>query len=166
MKTFFFAFLLFFAVNLNGQNSDCNCCDEAHEAFDFWLGNWEVFNAEGDLVGRNKIVKKEDGCLLQEEYHSTASEFTGQSFNFYNSTEDRWEQLWVDNQGTYLHLYGNIRDGAMVLEGDHGKGEEKRTDRIAWTLLEDGRVQQLWEMRKEGQEWNTVFEGYYSRVEE
>jgi hypothetical protein len=29
--------------------------DDAGHAFDFWIGEWEVFTADGDLLGRNTM---------------------------------------------------------------------------------------------------------------
>ncbi len=165
MKSIFFLFCLFFCLQNYAQSNECKCCEKSHEAFDFWIGNWEVTDPEGNLVGRNSIEKVEGNCLIKEVYSSTTNGFTGRSFNFYNQTTGKWEQLWVDNQGTYLHLYGNLVDGAMVLEGQHGNGDEVRTDRITWSQESDGRVKQHWEFRKKDADWVTVFEGYYSRIE-
>ncbi|WP_224490007.1 hypothetical protein [Robertkochia flava] len=166
MKSFFLVFLLFFSLFASGQTDSCNCCDAPHGAFDFWVGSWEVRNRDGVLVGRNAITREQGGCLVRESYTSTTNSFSGSSLNFYNAETGLWEQLWVDNQGSYLHLYGTGENGSMVLQGDHGKGDDLRTDRISWELMEDGRIRQLWERRKPGKEWNTIFEGYYSSMEE
>lgn len=165
MKSFILTVLLSFCVSLYAQNEGCVCCDSRHQAFDFWLGTWEVSDKNGKSVGRNHIEKKEGGCLIEERYSSVTSEFSGRSFNFYNSLLNKWEQLWVDNQGAFLHLSGNMVDGAMVLEGKQQHGKHIRHDRISWSKLEDGRVLQLWEQRQGQDGWKVVFEGYYSKTD-
>lgn len=165
MKTIFFLFCLIFSGGIAAQDSDCKCCEKSYDSFDFWLGRWEVTDAQGNLVGKNAIEKVEGNCLITENYQSTTTGFTGRSLNFYNKPTGKWEQVWVDNQGTSLHLYGGLVDGAMVLQGEQKQGDTLRTDRITWTVLNDGRVKQHWESRSGEQEWTTVFEGYYSRVE-
>lgn len=166
MKSFFLVFLLIFSLAGFGQQDTCRCCDPVHKAFDFWLGNWEVYNPEGVLVGKNTITREEGGCLVRESYSSTTNTFTGSSFNYYNGATGLWEQHWIDNQGASLNLSGSPVNKGMVLQGDHGDGEARRTDRISWTLLDDGRVRQLWEQRKPGREWVVIFDGYYSKLDE
>ena len=33
------------------------CSGEEYNQFDFWVGDWEVFNPEGQKVGENKVEK-------------------------------------------------------------------------------------------------------------
>lgn len=166
MKSFILTVLLSFSVSLYAQDTDCNCCDSPHQAFDFWLGTWEVSDKEGNPVGRNQIDKKEEDCLIEERYTGLANGFSGRSFNFYNSSLNQWEQLWVDNQGTHLHLRGNLVDDKMVLQGTQQHEGMVRSDRITWSKLEDGRVRQLWEQRQGQDPWKVVFDGYYSKTAE
>ena len=50
--------------------NQCNSCTEKHQQFDFWLGNWNVYNTDGKLVGTNTISKGYGDCLLKEEWVS------------------------------------------------------------------------------------------------
>lgn len=64
-------FVLLFLASLgllaqtNATTTDCNCCTEDHKAFDFWVGEWEVNNADGSAAGRTVITKEEAGCVLR-----------------------------------------------------------------------------------------------------
>lgn len=138
------------------------CEGDAHRAFDFWLGHWEVRRADGQLAGHNRIQLLEQGCVLHERYQ-TPSGYTGQSFSLYDASRDRWHQSWVDNQGGLLLLWGGLQAGQMVLEGDTQIATGSQRNRISWLPLPDGRVRQLWQVQQ-GDTWQTVFEGYYQKT--
>ncbi|NIM52189.1 MAG: hypothetical protein GTN78_18830 [Gemmatimonadales bacterium] len=42
----------------------------AYRQFGFWIGEWDMFNSEGRLVGTNRIEKLLNGCLLLEHWTS------------------------------------------------------------------------------------------------
>lgn len=151
------------------QDNNCPCSSSEHRAFDFWIGQWEVYLPNGSLGGKNTIRKIEGGCALREEWVSTASKgYTGTSYNFYNAIDKQWEQLWIDNQGAFLKLRGGIdNDGSMVLKGDPVKGLAGRMqiNRITWTPNSDGSVRQLWEVSFDQENtWTVAFDGKYVKV--
>ena len=55
---------------------------------------------------------------MQENWTSARGKFTGTSYNYYESSTQLWHQVWVDNQGGSLRLYGGMEDGKMVLRSD------------------------------------------------
>ncbi|MGB5237727.1 MAG: hypothetical protein WBN59_08855 [Flavobacteriaceae bacterium] len=89
IRWLFLVFILF-SGSVMAQTDSCPCCSEVHSAFDFWLGEWEVFNSEGAQVGTNKIVKEQNGCIISENWTSSNGQFTGSSTNFYNSQLKQW----------------------------------------------------------------------------
>lgn len=108
------------------------------------------------------------GRVVQENY-TTPGLFAGHSYNSYNAGKKRWEQFWVDNTGTVLHLTGGLNDeGQMVLAGERVNPQgETVMDRITWTPNDDGSVRQHWEMSTDGEKsWSTLFDGKYVRLEE
>lgn len=161
-----FIFSLFLFGALHAQTTTCNCCTENHAAFDFWVGEWEVTSANGSPAGKNTITKEEDGCLLREDWTSAAGSFTGTSFNYYNQGSRQWEQLWVDNQGQQLKLKGNRTGNQMILASEEFKGNdgELYTNRITWTANDDGTVRQLWELLKNNEVSQVLFDGLYTKV--
>ena len=159
--------LVFFisTISIWSQDSDCVCCSENHRAFDFWIGEWEVTDNDGKVLGTNSITQARDGCVLVEDWKSAKGTFTGGSTNFYNQRKGQWEQLWLDNAGTYLHLKGNRTGNNMILESEEIDREEKPAykNRITWTLNQDGTVRQLWEIVVGNKVENVAFDGLYTR---
>lgn len=162
--------LLFFSVSAMSmaQNSDCNCCTEHHKAFDFWVGEWVVTNPDGSPAGKNKIEKIQDNCILLENWASAKGKFTGTSQNFYNLKTRQWEQLWIDNQGSYLKLKGNRQGNQMILQSDEEQNKDGKSmfHRVTWTANDDGTVRQLWETFTEGQDPIVAFDGLYKKRSE
>jgi hypothetical protein len=132
--------------------------------FDFWLGDWDVRDASGKLVGRNRITRAHGGCALEEQWSGNGG-VTGSSLNAYDAERSRWHQTWVDNTGGLLLLEGGLRDGRMVMTGQAAAtaGSAPASQRISWQPLPDGRVRQLWESSADGSAWSVVFDGYYTR---
>lgn len=131
--------------------------------FDFWLGDWEVTTPDGEVAGYNRIESILEGRVLRESY-TTKGAFAGHSYNSYNAPAARWEQFWVDNSGTVLHLRGGLNEaGQMVLAGERmTRAGAAVTDRITWTPHPDGSVRQHWELSSDkGETWETLFDGTY-----
>ncbi|HET9484446.1 MAG TPA: hypothetical protein VFO79_10860 [Xanthomonadales bacterium] len=141
------------------------CDTPAHRAFDFWIGEWEVW-ANDALAGSNRIEPLLGGCALSEHWRG-ASGLEGRSYNAWDAASGRWRQFWVASQGNVLMLEGGMRDGAMVLEGvrPHPKSGAPQRQRIAWTRHDDGSVRQLWETSDDaGATWQVAFDGRYRRA--
>lgn len=147
------------------QQQQPTCAGEAHRQFDFWIGTWDVFNPQGQLVGINTIERGLNGCVLHESWQSTRGTHRGNSYNIYDRTTDRWHQTWVDNGGLVLLLDGRFENGAMVLRGTSRDARGQETlNRIAWTPFTRDSVQQLWETSTDGgQTWSVAFDGRYVR---
>ncbi len=140
------------------------CSAAEYRQFDFWVGDWEVRDPQGRVVGHNRIAPVIAGCALREEWTSADGTNVGTSLNAYNQTDQRWHQSWVDNAGTRLDLVGALRAGAMVLEQREARDSPGDVQRITWTPLPDGRVRQHWQSSKDGgTTWATAFDGTYAR---
>lgn len=157
--------LMLFGYTLIAQNDNCNCCTPNHEAFDFWIGDWDVTNPQGVKVGENTIIKTQANCLLIENWVSSNGQSTGMSQNFYNRQTKQWEQLWVDNQGGNLKLKGNRVGNQMILRTDDETNQEGVTffHRVTWTANADGSVRQVWETIVENDKSTVVFDGLYKK---
>ncbi len=132
--------------------------DPAH-AFDFWLGEWDVHDPEGRLVGRNSVTAPFDTGAVAEHWRGNGG-VVGHSLSAWDTSRGCWHQTWVDSTGEILLLDGGVQDGAMVLEGIDADARQ----RITWTQEGDG-VRQLWETSKDdGTTWETAFDGRYSRA--
>lgn len=152
---------------LRAQETEAPCSSPEHRQFDFWLGEWNVFE-NGEKTGENTIRRAMGGCVIHESYRSTDSDYEGQSFNVYDARRGVWHQSWVDDQGLLLRLEGAFEDGKMRLEGAILDSEGREVlQRITWSRLAGNpdRVRQLWEQSADGGEsWEVVFDGTYVRV--
>jgi len=116
----------------------------------------------GTLVGSSSIKSILGGIAIRESYQSTSSTYKGTSLNKYNASKKRWEQYWVDNSGTTLHILGGIVDGKMILQNEEEGANGKIYNRLAWQKLDDDSVRQTWEQSyDEGESWVIVFDGHY-----
>jgi hypothetical protein len=141
------------------------CRGDEHRKFDFWLGQWEVRNAGGDIVGRSEISRVAGGCALLEDWRGMDGGH-GVSINTYDARRERWTQRWV-GVGATLWLEGRLEDGEMVLTGTSTRDTPRGDvlDRIVWTPLPDGRVQQAWDVSADdGETWVRSFIGLYTRI--
>ena len=166
-QLFFYLVGLVALTNTALAQSDCPCCTESHKQFDFWVGDWVVFDTEGKQVGENTIVTLEQNCILNEHWRG-ATGYTGRSYNYYDSTDSTWNQLWVASDGSNLVLKGKASENQMELKSKMipGKKVDWYYNRITWTNNEDGTVTQLWEILDEGDNLLTVaFKGIYKRRE-
>lgn len=85
-----------------------------HRQFDFWIGEWNVATAKGDVpAGDSRIELTLGDCVIVENWTSKNSGYAGKSYNVYNTSDKRWEQFWVDNSAGMIHFTGNLKDGVM-----------------------------------------------------
>ena len=143
------------------------CATPLHRAFDFWLGDWEVFTPEGAKAGENRIMREEYGCLLVEHWTSKSG-VTGQSYNFVDMRTGAWRQVWVSAGATIDYSGGLDEKGRMVLEGAIGYGPGAPANgarfRGTWTPNADGSVRQHFEQYDEKTKaWTDWFVGVYRR---
>ena len=52
-----------------------SCTAPEYRSFDFWVGNWDAFDVDNPSkkVAHNRVDRILDGCVLLEDYESTAS---------------------------------------------------------------------------------------------
>ncbi|MFY0643776.1 MAG: hypothetical protein JXR19_04855 [Bacteroidia bacterium] len=153
--------LIIFLNILVYSQSNCACCEGAYTDFNFWIGNWEVVDTNGQIVGHNTISYKEDSCVMMEEWKSSNS--TGTSYSYYNRTDQSWNQVWVDNNGGNLTLKGKFEDGSMVMTM---VVNDSLSHQVKWTEQENGTVTQDWNLinTKRGLS-KQLFYGIYRRIE-
>ncbi len=149
------------------------CSSAEYKQFDFWVGDWDVRNAAGQVIGHNRISKRFGGCVVVEEWEGAAGG-GGSSFNFYDQQTKEWHQFWVDatgtnwlssdKQGNPVTLRGGLRDGAMVLSSHPDTLPSIGLTRATWRPLPDGRVRQTFESSTDGgKTWTVSFDGFYGK---
>jgi len=167
-------YMLFFSLLLSlvpkhsvsqKSNTSCACCTQVHKQFNFWIGDWNVYDTAGVKIGENSIVHLESNCVLNEHWTS-ASGSTGSSYNYYNVSDSTWNQVWVDSKGGNLVLKGRLQEDKMIMKSALQKGisGNEYFNRITWTPNQDGSVSQLWEvLNKENEVISVAFLGTYKR---
>jgi hypothetical protein len=159
------ASLIFLPAVLIAQPAPRPSCDSPeHRQFDFWIGEWVVFNRDGEQVGRNRIERVENGCGLQENW-TGANGVTGRSLNGYSPGDRTWHQFWIGAGGLVMHLAGRFEGPTLTLEGVVDRRDQPpQHQRLAFTRNPDGTVRQLWEQSSDrGATWQVVFDGRYVR---
>ena len=135
-------------INIQSQNKKAPpCSSKEYKQFDFWIGNWNVYNTNNQLIGTNKIVRMNNACTIQENWESKTSSNKGTSYNYYNNKDKSWNQLWISNTGGVLALKGNRIGNKMILKSEAVKNKKgDYYNKITWTKKSDGSVEQLWQI--------------------
>jgi hypothetical protein len=138
-----------------------HCTAAEYRQFDFWLGDWDTFESDapsGAVIARNRVEAIAQSCALQQLYEQTDG-LIGHSILNYDRVRKQWKQTWVTNQAWTFVLWGNMKDGAMVLEGDvHFRDGRTVLQRITWQPKKDS-VREFAERSKDGgKTWTPAFD--------
>lgn len=138
------------------------CAASSYREFDFWLGQWNVFNVAGQQVGTNAVTAELDGCVVTEQWTSSTGG-RGRSINTYDAETGQWHQTWV-TQFTlgHLRLAGGLVDGVMTMHGERPSPSGFTIfDDWTWTDLPDGRVRQVGILDIPALGIHSEFQGFY-----
>ena len=121
------------------------CDSPAHAAFDFWIGEWDVYRSGTDtLVARSRIEKLYAGCAVRENW-MPLNGAGGGSLNNLDPATGRWHQTWIGSTPGRVEFDGGPVGREMVLTGYWagigGPGEDGIV-RMIYTPNEDGSVRQ------------------------
>ena len=123
-----------------------------YRQFDFWLGEWNVFDQAGNPVGTSRIERILGECVLLENWKGLGGG-EGKSFNTWNPGQKRWEQYWVD--GVPIFFEGHLKDGEMRFRSDGvTRTGARKFRRLTFSKLSGGRVRQFSEASPDdGRSW-------------
>jgi ketosteroid isomerase-like protein len=116
-----------------GQSTPA-CSTPAYHQFDFWVGDWDVFEPGATTSSAHvRVDRMLGGCVLHERYEDTGG-LAGESFTIYDAARQLWHQTWVTNNGRLLTIEGTPQSNSIVLAGAYyrDKGQEVRV-RGTWT---------------------------------
>jgi hypothetical protein len=136
------------------------CANPAYRQFDFWIGDWDVFEIERPnvVVARARIESILNGCVLHEVYEGLDGH-KGESFSIYDVTLNLRHQSWVNNSGYLLTIEGHLQGKSMTLEGvDHVPNNKLRQVRGEWRADEQGAHEVAWRSTDGGVSWVTWFD--------
>ena len=141
------------------------CTGQAYAAFDFWVGDWDVYPSGKDkLVAHSKIEKLYNGCAIRENWMPLQGK-QGGSLSGYDPATQRWHQTWIGSAPGVVQFDGGPAEGKMVLTGwwpgSGPKGEDGLT-RMTYSRLEGGAARQFGEFSADhGLTWQTSFDFTY-----
>jgi len=141
------------------------CGAAEYRQFDFWIGEWDVFDRDGSKAGHNRVESIEGGCGVQENWTSTGGG-TGRSINAYSPGDRQWHQYWLGSGGGILDLAGTFANDTLTLGGtSYGAGGARIDNRLQFTKNGDGTVRQFWQQSRDGgRTWSVAFDGKYVRA--
>jgi hypothetical protein len=149
------------------QATSAPCSQPKSRQFDFWLGEW---NLEWNLKGKsgkgvNVIGSILGGCVIKECFDGRpAIPLQGMSVSAYNIKTGKWQQTWVDNEGSYLDFTGEFKDNRMVLQRRALRDGKEVLQRMLWYDITKDRLTWNWERSDdEGKTWTVLWQIKYSR---
>ncbi len=164
-KYLFISFLLLSPFSFAQKPCDAN---QKYNEFNFWLGEWEVYDLKNNIAGFSKISKILDNCVVLEEWTSAAAQqgfvFAGKSYNTYNASTKQWQQTWVDNTGgSNEYLSGYFENEAMHFKSrPFSNGKNSSVRKITFYKLKDGKVRQHGEISNDEEKtWTTEYDLEY-----
>jgi tetratricopeptide (TPR) repeat protein len=131
--------------------------------FDFWVGEWEVKNAQGQLAGQSSVQLLLEGCALYENW-TDGQGGGGKSLNSYNTDTNQWQQFWTDQYGRVTEyresewINGSLRFSAHQLK------PQDALLHMTFTAINKDLVRQFGERSLDGgKTWTPSFDLYYYR---
>jgi ketosteroid isomerase-like protein len=135
------------------------CSTAEFRQFDFWLGDWDAFDAvkPDTAVARIRVHSILDGCVVHEDYQDTNGS-KGQSFSIYDASRKTWHQSWVTNRGRLLIIEGTFQNGEMFMTGVDRLNGQERHARGTWKPIPGGVSEIAATSTDGGNTWNPCFD--------
>jgi hypothetical protein len=136
--------------------------DPVSHQFDFWVGDWDVFDTRGTQVGASHVERSLDSCLIIENWTARLGG-AGKSFNSYNPGLRKWQQYWVSSSGNVTMYDGELNNASMRFEGtSYSRATPQTKVRLTFTPLDGGKVRQFGEISTDnGATWNVGYDFVY-----
>jgi len=141
------------------------CAGEAYAAFDFWVGEWDVYpNGREVQVARSRIERLYGGCAIRENWMPLRGAGGG-SLSGFDPATGRWHQSWIGAVPGVVRFEGGPVDGKMVLTGwwsGAGPNGADGLTRMTYSVVEGDAVRQLGEFSADhGLTWQPSFDFIY-----
>lgn len=142
--------------SLFAQSSPCSASE--HRQFDFWLGDWDVFDRGASTPSaRARVTSEFDGCVVREVYDQVDG-LHGESLSSYDAKAGQWQQTWVTNRGQLLVIHGK-RDGtALAFDGWTREGVKETLVRARWVPDAEGVRETAERSTDGGRTWTPWFD--------
>ena len=138
-----------------------HCSAKEYHQLDFWIGDWDTFETEkpsGPPIARARVEPIAQGCAIRELYEQFDG-LVGDSILSYDPVRKQWQQTWVTNRGSIMVLWGNFKDGALILEGEsHLRDGKSVMQRITWQAQDNGVRESAVLSKDGGKTWTAAFD--------
>jgi tetratricopeptide (TPR) repeat protein len=154
-----------FATVLERMRNALRPCMTRKESrmFDFWVGDWDVRNVQGQPAGQSSVQLLLEGCALYENWVDGQGG-GGKSLNSYNEETKQWQQFWTDQYGHVTEyresewINGSLRYSAKQ------QLPQPALLHMTFTSLNPVLVRQFGESSTDGgKTWTPTFDLYYHR---
>jgi hypothetical protein len=137
------------------------CSAQEYHQLDFWIGDWDTFETEapgGPTIARARVEPIAQGCAIHELYEQSDG-LVGDSILSYDPVRKQWQQTWVTNRGSIMVLWGNFKEGALILEGEAHLWDGKSVmQRITWKSQAGGVRESAVLSKDGGKTWSAAFD--------
>ncbi len=136
------------------------CSSPEYRAFDFWLGDWDVFDVDtpNTVAAHARVELILGDCVLREDYQQLDG-FRGESFSVYDAHRKQWHQSWVTNRGSLLMIDGSLQSGELVLSGEsHTRDGRNQLVRTTWKQEGKNVRETAVVSRDDGKTWTPLFD--------
>ncbi|HKK46856.1 MAG TPA: hypothetical protein VJ964_15120 [Balneolaceae bacterium] len=139
--------------------------------FDFWVGTWDLNwkTSDGNTeTGTNHVEKILDGTVIQENFEATSGRmkgYKGKSVSIYQKRKQMWQQTWVDNQGSYIDLTGDV-DGnkrIFITETTDSTGKKVLKRMVFYDITPDSFTWDWQGSTDNGKTWKLQWRIHYRR---
>lgn len=132
--------------------------------FDFWVGDWDVQNAQGRPAGQSSVQLLLEGCALFENWTDSQGG-GGKSLNSYNEETKQWQQFWTDQYGHVTeYRESDWIDGSLRYSAKQMTPRGPALIHMTFTPVNPDLVRQFGEMSVDGgKTWTPTFDLYYHR---
>ena len=149
------------AVSAPATLASPHCSAKEYHLLDFWIGDWDTFETDapgGPSIARARVEPIAQGCAIHELYEQTDG-LVGDSILSYDPVRKQWQQTWVTNRGGLMVLWGNFKDGALILEGEaHLQDGRSVMQRITWQQQDNGVRESAVLSKDGGKTWTAAFD--------
>jgi ketosteroid isomerase-like protein len=140
------------------QTPGSTCRAPEYHQLDFWVGNWDVYEAYGNSPVANVTVDRElDGCVLHERYADNEGH-RGESFSTYDAGRKQWRQSWYTNRAKGLELTGGMQGDSLVLTATDYDSTPEAMVRGTWKPLQGSVQETAITSSDSGKTWKTWFD--------
>ena len=146
-----------------------SCSGPEYRQLDFWVGDWDLTwpgpSGQPELHGHNLITRELDDCVVHEHFSDQAQPpFQGTSLSVYSASLGKWQQTWVDTQGSYLDFVGEFKDGQMIFGRESTQKGKKIMQRMVFKNIKADSLDWSWEQSDDGgTTWKVMWPIHYAR---